>query len=85
MNTQIRMKCNKISTEHHWQPNADGSKKLQATIELGVAYTNDEKDPNYPYAQLSGGTVFPLHTINQEVIAGFEIGKSYMVTITEIE
>jgi hypothetical protein len=85
MTTQIRVRCNKISLQEHYTKKDDGTPNIQATIELGVKYTNDPADPNYPYAQLSGGTVFPLNTINQEVVTGFKIGDEFMVSIDKIE
>lgn len=85
MATVVRMRCTKISTQKHWSKNEDGSSNIQSEIQLAVAYCNDPKDPNYPYAQLSGGTVFPLNTINQEAAKDFELDGEYEVVITRVK
>lgn len=82
---QVRMRCNGLNQTQSWQKNADGSSRIQTKIDLHVQHTNDPTDPNYPYAQLSGGTTFPLTTINEAAAAMFELGKDYMITITPCE
>lgn len=79
------MRVNKISKSEYWNKNEDGSPMFQYQIDMSVKHTSDSKDPNYPYAQLSGGTTFPLHTVNDEAAKMFEIGKEYDVVITPAE
>lgn len=85
MSVKVRMRVNKISQSEFWVKNPDGSFVIQTQIDMGVVKTNDPNDPNYPYAQLSAGTTFPLHTINADAAKQFEIGKDYDVMITPAE
>lgn len=85
MSTQIRMKCNKLEQQTHYSKKEDGSNNVQTTARLYVAYCIDPKDPNYPYAQLSGGSIFPLTTINEEAAKQFELDGEYMITIERIK
>lgn len=84
--TRVRLQCTGITkAQNAWLKNEDGTPGTQATIELTIAYTNDPSNPNYPFAQQSGGTKFPLVTINESAAAMFEIGKEYNVDISAAE
>lgn len=85
MSVKIRMRCNKISKQKHWNNDDSGNMQTQTTIDLAVHHSSDVNDPNYAYAQLSGGSVFPLTTINDKAANQFEIGKDYDIVITPSE
>lgn len=84
--TRVRLRCTGIEKKsNEYLKKEDGTPATQTTIELAINYTNDPKDPNYPFAQQSGGTKFPLVTINDEAAAMFVVGKEYNVDISIAE
>lgn len=85
MSVKVRMTCTKKTAQKHYSQNSTGPVVIQTIVDLEVKHTTDKEDPNYPYAQLSGGTKFPLCTLNQEAADQFEIGKDYDVLITPAE
>lgn len=85
MEVIVRMRVKKILTEEGYQKAPDGSVPPKKTIHFEVSNTSDTNSPNYPYSFWSGGTVFPLMTINEEASKHFEIGKEYNIKITPAE
>lgn len=84
MPVKIRMKVISKKEQKGWQKIGDTTPNL-TTIEMEVANTSDPNDPNYPYSFWSGGTKFPLMTINEEAARHFEIDKDYDILITPAE
>lgn len=81
MSTQIKMIVRKIEETEGWQVLPDGSKPNKKTVTMEVKNTSDTNDPNYPYSFWSGGTVFPLQTINAEVCNEWKIGDVINITM----
>lgn len=79
------MKVVKITEEKGWTKLPDGSVPNKKTILFEVANTNDQSNPNFPYSFWSGGTQFPLMTINESVNSQFEIDKEYNIDISIAE
>ncbi len=73
MSTNVRVVC----LSKHTSLSNNKENPIQTSIELGVPY-----DPESIYFQMSGGSNFMLHTINQQAADMFELGKKYDVVIS---
>jgi hypothetical protein len=78
----LKLRCIKKSIIEHFTKKADGSQVLNTSIELYLAYSNDPKNPNYPFSEMSGGSTFLLQTVNEDAANVFNIGKNYDIEIT---
>lgn len=79
---RVRVNSTKQTAGYH---KAENGKPLNHAIEMSVAHVSDNKDPNYPFAVLSGGTNFLLSTINDAAAAEFEIGGEYECTFRRVK
>lgn len=81
----VRMQVEKKTAQKFYEKGPNGEDQIQTTIEMFVPYCSDPKDPQYPYARLSSGARFPLVTINQNAADMFQLGKHYMIEITQVD
>jgi hypothetical protein len=85
MSVQLKVKCTKVSQNHHWNKKPDGTPMINTCIELFLEYSNDPKNQNYPFSEISGGTKFELQTTNEDAAKQFQLGKNYNVLIDAAE